>query len=109
MVELRTGRSKLIRRGHRAHEEVTAPYRKEGHRVDKVGLIIYWLLKSVTDCEYVVIGEASSLQKALDIIWPALEHAAQVDPLLASAKKQGKRLLEHLQRLGYYSGVPYTA
>ena len=52
--------------------------------------MLYWVLKSITDCEYVVIGEDSSLQKALDIVWPALEHAAQVDPLMASAKKQGQ-------------------
>ena len=102
-------RSKLIRRGHRAHEEVTLPYRKEGHRVDKIGLMLYWVMKAITDCEYVVIGEDSSLQKALDLIWPALEHAAQVDPLMASAKKQGRKMLESLQRLGYYSGVPYSA
>ena len=102
-------RSKLIRRGHRAHEEVTAPYREEGHRVDKVGLMLYWVLKAITDCDYVVIGEDSSLQKALDIVWPALEHSAKVDPLMASAKKQGKKLLVHLQRLGYYAGVAYTA
>ena len=102
-------RSKLIRRGHRAHEEVTEPYRQKDSRVDKVGLILYWLLKSITDCEYVVIGEDSSLQKALDIVWPALEHSAKVDPLMASAKKQGKKLLVHLQRLGYYAGVAYTA
>ena len=102
-------RSKLIRRGHRAHEEVTLPYRKEGHRVDKIGLMLYWMLKAITDCDYVVIGEGSSLQNALDIIWPALEHSAQVDPLMASARKQSRRLLDHLQRLGYYAGLPYTA
>ena len=102
-------RSKLIRRGHRAHEEVTLPYRKEGHRVDKIGLMLYWMLKTITDCDYVVIGEDSSLQKALDIVWPALEHSAQVDPLMASARKQSRRLLDHLQRLGYYAGVAYTA
>jgi len=102
-------RSKLIRRGHRAHEEVTLPYRKEGNRVDKIGLMLYWMLKAITDCDYVVIGEDSSLQKALDIVWPALEHSAQVDPLMASARKQSRRLLDHLQRLGYYAGLPYTA
>ena len=101
-------RSKLIRRGHRAHEEVTEPYRKQDARVDKIGLIFYWLLKAITDCEYIVIGEDCALQKGLDIIWPALEHAAEIDPMMISAKKQAKRVLEHLQRLGYYRTVPFV-
>jgi hypothetical protein len=102
-------RSKLIRRGHRTHEEVAGPYRKENSRVDKVGLIFYWLLKAITDCDYIVIGQDSALQKALDLVFPALEHAAVIDPLMASAQKQGRKVLEHLQRLGYYADVPYSS
>ena len=103
-------RSKLIRRGHRAHEEVTLPYRKEGHRVDKVGLMLYWVLKSITDCEYVVIGEDSSLQKALDIVWPALEHVRAGRSADGFGQEdRARNCWNSLQRLGYYSGVPYTA
>ena len=41
--------------------DVTAPYQNEGHRVDKTGLIVFILLKAITDYDYMVIGPDSEL------------------------------------------------
>jgi len=79
-------RSKIIRRAHRTHLEVTAPYQREGHRVDKMGLIVFFLVKAITDCDYMIIGPESSLQRALDLMLPALEPSTEIGPLLDSAQ-----------------------
>ena len=103
-------RSKLIRRMVRVHEEVTGPYKKEGHRVDKVGVIVYFLIKAVTDWDYMVIGNGSAFQRALDLFMPAIEHTTddKLKPLFDSARKQARKVLDHLQQLGYFSSVPFS-
>ena len=102
-------RSKIIRRMFRLHQEITGPYSKPGARVDKIGLIAYFLVKSITDREYMVVGADSALQKALDLMLPALEPAAGIGALLESARKQTRGVLDQLQSLGYYGGVPCSA
>lgn len=97
--------NKIIARMFRVHNLVTEPYRQEGARVDKMGLIAFYWLKALTDCEYLVLHEGSNMQKALDRMLPALEQAANIAKLDASAQKQSKKFLQHLQSLGYYSSV----
>lgn len=98
-------RSKIIRRAHRVHLEVMAPYEKQGQRMDKIGLIVFFLLKAITECDYMQIGEGP-MQRGVDLMLVALEPAAEITPMLESAKKQARKLLDHLQRLGYYVEVP---
>lgn len=99
----------IVNRAHRAHLEVMAPYEKQGARVDKIGLIVYFILKSITDCDFLMIHADSEMQKGVDLMLDALMPSAEIEPLLDSARKQSRKALEHLQRLGYYDRVPFSA
>ena len=101
-------KGKLVRRAGRAHLEVTEPYRQHGDRCDKVALIVFYLIKSATDCDYLVIGEGSNFQRALDLFLPAIEHMTGEPRLFAAGRKQARKVLAHLQRLGYFGGVPFA-
>ena len=105
----KAARKKIIARAHRAHLEVMAPYEKAGHRVDKIGLTVFFLLQAITDCDYMLIGADTPMQKGVDLMLAALEPAAEITPMLESAKKQARKVLDHLQRLGYYVDVPLAA
>ena len=99
---------KIVRRTGRVHLDVTEPYRQEGARCDKVGLIVYFLIKAATECDYLVIPEGSAIQRALDLYLPAVQHSADEAALFASSKKHARKVLKHLQRLGYFDGVPFA-
>ena len=101
-------RGKLIRRAGRAHLDVTEPYRREGSRCDKVALIVYFLVRSVTDCDYLIIGEGSNVARALDLFLPAIAHMVDESRLFESGRKHARKVLDHLQRLGYFGGVPFA-
>jgi hypothetical protein len=98
-------RAQIIRRTHRLHLEATEPYRKDGARVDKMGLIAFYWLRELMEQEYLVLHQGSPMARALDIMVPALERAAAIERLDASAQKSARKFLLHLQGLGYYRGV----
>jgi hypothetical protein len=99
---------KIFVRTGRAHLEITEPYRNNGTRVEKVALMVFFLLKSITDCEYMMIGKGSHMEEALDVFLPVIEPSAGEAPLCASARKHAAKMLDHLQRLGYFAGVPFS-
>ena len=98
-------RSKLLRRMFRVHEAVTQPYRIEDARVDKMGLIVYYLLSAVIDSGYMVMADGSHMSKAMDVMLPALEPAANITKLDLSAQKAYRKLLYALQLDGYFQDV----
>lgn len=98
-------RASIIRRMFRVNLEVSAPYQKENARVDKMGLIAFYWLRALVDQDYLILHEGSAMQRGMDIMMPALEHAANIEKLDASAQKNARKFLAHLQRLGYYPGV----
>ena len=95
----------LLRRAMRLHETITEPYTKHGSRVDKVGLMVFYVLKWATESEYLILHDGTAMSKGLDLLLPALEHAAQIEPLENAARKQAKKLLAHLQLEGYFTDV----
>ena len=99
----------LLRRALRLHELVTAPYTKHGARVDKVGLMVFYVLKWATDAEYLILHDGSAMSQGLDILLPALEHAAEIEALSNSAKKAAGKMLAQLQREGFFQNVRSTA
>lgn len=102
-------RGKIVRRTGRVHLGITAPYRTESTPLcDKIGLIVYFLIKAVTDCDYLVIPADSAIQRALDLYLPAIEHLTEESALFASSRKHARKVLEQLQRLGYFGGVPFA-
>ncbi|MBC6714719.1 hypothetical protein H9Q09_00785 [Aurantimonas sp. DM33-3] len=96
---------KLLRRIIRLHDEVMAPFRAEGMRTDKAGLIAFYALQAIVESDYMVIVDGGDLSRALDIVLPAIEHAAEIERLDASAQKAARRLLRDLQSRGYFRGV----
>lgn len=105
----RKKRASLQRRVERGYETTTAPYRKEDMRVDKFGLLVFWLIKLVTDCDYLILHEGSPMQKAMELALQVLEHRATETKLNESAKKAACKLLKSFQSEGYYLGVTLEA
>jgi hypothetical protein len=98
-------RNSLIKRMIRLHDGLLEPYRKNGARVDKVGLITYYILKAVTDTGYMEIVADSAMDKAMAIMLPALTPSAQIERLDASAQRAARKLLTQMQEQGYFKGV----
>ena len=102
-------RGKIVRRCGRVHLDITAPYRTEATpHCDKIGLIVYFLIKSVVEDGYLVFGAGSAIDRALDLYLPAIAHLTEEPALFASSRKHARKVLEHLQRLGYFGGVPFA-
>ena len=102
-------RGKIVRRTGRVHLEITEPYRTEEVTLcDKISLIVYFLIKAVTDCDYLVIPLDSAIQRALDFYLPAIAHLTGEPALFASSRKHARKVLEQLQRHGYFGGVPFA-
>jgi hypothetical protein len=95
-------RSKIIRRATRAFREVSAPYRRDGACPTKFGMMAFYLLQRLVDDGMLVVGVASNLHAALDLILPNLEASADKARLAASAEKHADKLLRSLKALGYY-------
>lgn len=102
-------RDKILRRSRRAFDEATAPYRKAGASVAKMGLIAFYWLQTLISAGYFVLAEDAPLQRALDILLPALEPAASVEKLDSSARKQADHFMRRLQELGYFQEVHHGA
>jgi hypothetical protein len=99
----------LLRRCERLHMEIFAPCMVEGSQVAKTGLVLYHLLRVLTDADYLVIAPGSAFGRALDLLLPSLQHAADEPALNASAEKQARKLLRVLQQRGYYLGLEVAA
>jgi hypothetical protein len=95
--------AKILRRAKRLHEEVLDVF--DGQRFDKIGLVVFFALKAITDCDYVQIGEESAMRKGVELLLDALEPALEVEPIVASARKQARKLLTKFNELGYFRGV----
>ena len=98
-------RDHLMRRVCRVHNDVTARYRADHIRVDKMGLMTLYCLQAVLDADYLLLEEGSNLSEAINAIVRGLEDAFAEERLDASAQKQAAKMLGHLQELGYFYGV----
>lgn len=98
-------RYSLIRRGIRLHEELVGPFKEAEARVDKVGLIMYYLLSWAIESGYLVLHDGTAMSQGLDLLLPAMEHSANISPLTRSAHKAATKLLQALQKEGYFRGV----
>lgn len=94
-------RMQLLRRAARLHNDITYDYRKNDVGVDKIGLCALYALQIILDADYLVLTEGSTLSIAIQAVVSGLEHAMERAKLDASARKHGRKLVEHMQRLGY--------
>jgi len=98
-------RHSLMRRLERSRNEIMADYEAAEIRVCKFGLIVYHILKILTDSDYLVVPPDSAMGKGLDLLLPALEEEAAIGAVDASAQKQARKVLEKLNAIGLYAGV----
>lgn len=102
-------KSSLLRRGRRLHADTFAPCMAEGQQVAKTGLVLFYILRWLTDVDYLVIAPGCAMDRALAFLLPALQHAVEIEDLDRSARKQARKIFARLQWLGYYAGIPVDA
>jgi hypothetical protein len=95
----------LMRRLERVRVEIMAEYERQEIPVCKFGLILYHVMRIVTDCDYLVVPTDSAMSRGLDLLLPALEEIADEPGVDASAQKQARRVLDHLGRIGLFRGA----
>ena len=100
-----TKANSLLRRVYRLHNALTEDYRRNGAHVDKIGLIALYTLQAVLEDGYLELVEGTPLSAAIHAIIEALSDAFAEARLDASAKKHAAKVIAHLQRDGYFSGV----
>ncbi|MCC3246729.1 hypothetical protein LG047_15620 [Methylocystis sp. WRRC1] len=98
-------RRQLMRRVVRLHDALTEEYREHEARVDKVGLMVVYVLQAVLAADYLVLEEGSRLSVAIGAIIEGLGDAFSESRLDASARKHAAKMLAQLQREGYFAGV----
>lgn len=101
--QLPPARAKIMRRSHRAYDDVFTPLvRGKDANPQKIALAAFYVLQNVVATGYVVVGEESILQSALDVMLPALEPAAAIPLVNSSALRQADRILAGYRQLGYF-------
>ena len=98
-------RYSLLRRASFLHNSVIRPHREAGGRVDKVGLMLYYILQWSIQSGYLVLHDGTPMAMGLDLLLPALTFSANVAKLDASAHKAATKLLATLQEERFFQGV----
>lgn len=105
---------KILRRIERVHLDMVKPYlQTDNPDPRKIGIIAYYVIQHLLDTGMLIIDEASDFGRALDVMLPALspwegstaEEVKDYDNLNRSARKQVRRVFQHLQAEGYYVGI----
>lgn len=94
--------AKVLRRIERAHRMIVLPFVEAEARVEKFGLVAFYLLQILVTEGWVIVGEDSHLQRGLDLLLPGLEHVADIEGVNRSAMKQARKAYEKLKKEGYY-------
>ena len=98
-------RYSLLRRASFLHNSVIQPHREAGGRVDKVGLMLYYIIHWSLQSGYLVLHDGTPMAVGLDLLLPALTFSANVVKLDASAHKAAAKLLAALQEERFFQGV----
>jgi hypothetical protein len=99
----------LARRTQALHNEAMAPFLTEGVLYGKLGLIVFYFIKAITESGYLRYEEGSPFENAALAFMEALQEHASVAAMDRSAQKQARKLLQGLQALGYYSEVDFES
>lgn len=106
-VNLLSGKEvdKIRSRAFKVLDTVTRPYRNEGDEVAVLGLAVYYVMKALIDSEYLKLHPGSSMDHALDLVLPGLEHAVNVEETDQKAQAAAAKILSGFQSHGYFIGV----
>ncbi|WP_092496587.1 hypothetical protein [Faunimonas pinastri] len=95
-------RNRLLRRSEYAHREIMEPFTRAGSSVAVLGLVAFYFLQELVRQEYLCVGRDSALKRALDLLLPALEPAANVPELDGEAQRRLPEFIEKMHRQGYF-------
>lgn len=68
----------------------------------KVAMALYYFIEDLLQRERLILWEGSAMGEALSILLPMFEYGFEREQQDASARKQARRLLEKLQKEGFY-------
>lgn len=91
---------KVARRVERVADKITAPYANQP--AIKFAMVLFYFLQDLLDRDVLVLWEGSAFGAAMQLLVPMFEHGFSIEKQDASAQRQARRLLEQLQREGYY-------
>lgn len=67
-----------------------------------VMLMLWYLLKDLTDREILVLWEGSAMDRAVQVLLPMFEHGFEEQKQATAAQEQARELLDRLQGEGFY-------
>lgn len=91
---------KVARRVERLVERVTVDFDQQP--AVKVAMCLYYFIEDLLQSERLILWEGSAMGEALSILLPMFEYGFEREQQDASARKQARRLLEKLQKEGFY-------
>lgn len=104
-------RSKIWRRVVKVVTDVMIkPFQEQEEKVAKYGLAVYYLLRNLIDQGRFGVEEGSEVEDAMEAILGGLSEytTKEHEKLDKSAFKAGRRMLERLQKEGYYTDATWV-
>lgn len=100
-----TSRGKIARRVASIGNRCVVANLPVGTKAAVLGLAVYFLLEHLLEQEYLVIGEASPLGRAVDLILPHLESEAAVEGNMSKARAMAAAIFADVQSQGLFRDV----
>ncbi len=95
---------KIVRRLARLDHAALGPHRVPGQPVAAFGLLVYVLLRELTESGYLSFAEGSPFHKAIELILPPLNAFAEVPGRLDDAERRAAIVFGVMQAEGYLPG-----
>lgn len=91
---------KVARRIERVCEAAAKEF--DGQPAVKIAMALFYFLEDLLSREVLTLWEGSAFGEAMTLLMPMFEHGFESEKIDASARKQARKLLERLQREGYF-------
>lgn len=76
-----------------------------GAEVEKIGLIVFFVVQALVDGDCLVYNAGSAIDKSLMAFVESISHGADSEKVVRSAQKQAGKMLSILQSQGYYTSL----
>lgn len=101
----RDGGVKIKRRVERMLRSTLDRVIHNGAEVEKIGLIVFFVVQSLVDGDCLVYNAGSAIDKSLMAFVEAISHGTESEKAVRSAQKQAGKMLSALQSQGYYTSL----
>lgn len=92
---------KIARRVERVVDEAAKDFDQQP--AVKIAMSLFYFLEHLLATGYLELWEGSPMGEAMSLLMPMFDHGFEKHRQDRSAQKQARRLLQHLQRQGYYA------